>query len=46
MLIVEQKVREVIRIAQRVYVLRDGFISFSGSSLELINHNKLREVYL
>lgn len=45
-LIVEQKVREVLTIAQRVYVLRNGSISFSGSSLELVDDNKLREVYL
>lgn len=34
-LIVEQKVREVLKIAQRVYVLRDGRVSFTGSVSEL-----------
>lgn len=45
-LIVEQKVREVLRIAHRVYVLRNGKISFTGASDELHNESKLREVYL
>ena len=29
-LVVEQKVREVLKIADRVYVLRNGRVSFSG----------------
>jgi ABC-type branched-subunit amino acid transport system ATPase component len=45
-LIVEQKVREVLKIAQRVYVLRNGQVSFSGSTDELIDDVRLREVYL
>ena len=45
-LIVEQKVREVLRIAMRVYVLRNGRVSFSGATDELNDHAKLREVYL
>lgn len=45
-LIVEQKVREVLKIAQRVYVLRNGLVSFSGSTDELRDDAKLREVYL
>ncbi|MGH8524184.1 MAG: ABC transporter ATP-binding protein [Gammaproteobacteria bacterium] len=45
-LIVEQKVREVLKIAQRVYVLRNGEVSFSGSTDELSDDVKLREVYL
>lgn len=45
-LIVEQKVREVLKIAQRVYVLRNGIISFSGLSADLRDDAKLREVYL
>ncbi|MGH8490769.1 MAG: ABC transporter ATP-binding protein [Gammaproteobacteria bacterium] len=45
-LIVEQKVREVLKIAQRVYVLRNGQVSFSGSTDELRDDVKLREVYL
>jgi branched-chain amino acid transport system ATP-binding protein len=46
-LIVEQKVREVLKIAQRVYVLRNGQVSFSGSIDELLDNDvRLREAYL
>ena len=45
-LIVEQKVREVLKIANRVYVLRIGKVSFSGPASALQNDNRLREVYL
>lgn len=43
--IVEQKVREVLKIAGRVYVLRNGLVSFSGST-DTLDDAKLREVYL
>lgn len=45
-LIVEQKVREVLKIAQRVHVLRNGLVSFSGTTDSLSDDAKLREVYL
>jgi ABC-type branched-subunit amino acid transport system ATPase component len=45
-LIVEQKVREVLKIAQRVSVLRNGHVSFSGPTDSLNDDAKLREVYL
>lgn len=45
-LIVEQKVREVLKIAQRVYVLRNGRVSFSGPTESLNDDGKLHEVYL
>lgn len=45
-LIVEQKVREVLKIAQRVYVLRNGRVSFSGTASALSDDQKLRQVYL
>jgi branched-chain amino acid transport system ATP-binding protein len=45
-LIVEQKVREVLKISNRVYVLRNGLVSFIGQSAELADDAKLREVYL
>jgi ABC-type branched-subunit amino acid transport system ATPase component len=45
-LIVEQKVRQVLTIANRVYVLRSGVVSFSGSAKELDDDAKLRDVYL
>jgi branched-chain amino acid transport system ATP-binding protein len=43
-LIVEQKVREVLKIARRVYVLRNGRVSFHGPT-ESLDNAKLREVY-
>lgn len=45
-LIVEQKVREVLKIADRVYVLRNGRVSFTSPAAELHDDAKLREVYL
>jgi ABC-type branched-subunit amino acid transport system ATPase component len=45
-LIVEQKVREVLKIAHRVYVLRNGRVSFTGVAADLQDDAKLREVYL
>lgn len=45
-LIVEQKVREALKIARRVYVLRNGLVSFSGPTDALADDAKLREVYL
>jgi branched-chain amino acid transport system ATP-binding protein len=44
--IVEQKVREVLKIARRVYVLRTGQISFAGPADALGDDAKLRVVYL
>jgi len=45
-LIVEQKVREVLRIADRVYVLRNGQVSYTGSAESLRDEATLRRVYL
>ncbi len=44
--IVEQKVREVLKIAHRVCVLRMGQVSFTGPANELNDDARLREVYL
>jgi len=45
-LIVEQKVREVLSIAHRVCVLRSGRVSFNSNANELLDMAKLKEVYL
>lgn len=45
-LVVEQKVRAVIEISARVYVLRNGAVHFTGKSELLHDENRLREVYL
>ncbi len=44
-LIVEQKVREVMKIAQRLYVLRTGAVAFSGPT-DSLDDGTLRQVYL
>jgi branched-chain amino acid transport system ATP-binding protein len=44
--IVEHKVREVLKIARRVYILRTGQISVAGPAEALGDDAKLREVYL
>jgi len=44
--IVEQKVREVLKLARRVYALRNGCVSFAGLAEELKDEARLREVYL
>ena len=45
-IIVEQKVREVLRIAGRVYVLRMGSVSYTGPSSDLEDDAKLLETYV
>jgi branched-chain amino acid transport system ATP-binding protein len=45
-LIVEQKVREVLKIADRVIVMRNGGVSYAGLASSLHEDAKLREVYL
>ena len=45
-LVVEQKVREVLKIAKRVCVLRNGQVSFWSASEELLDPAKLKEAYL
>jgi len=45
-LIVEQKVREVLKIAQRVCVLRNGKVSFTGPAADLQDDQRLKQVYL
>ncbi len=45
-LIVEQKVRKVLKIADRVYVMRTGAVSFTGDAGELQDERKLSELYL
>ena len=45
-LIVEQKVRAVLRISDRAYVFRNGSISYSGPADDLVDDAKLRSVFL
>ena len=45
-LLVEQRVREALKIAHRVYVLRNGQIGFAGLSHDLRDDDRLQEVFL
>ena len=45
-LVVEQKVRQVISIADRVYVLRNGRVAHSGPASEFRNEETLIATYL
>ena len=46
-LVVEQKVREILKISHRVYSIRLGQVSFSGQPEELIeDHTKLSKLFL
>ena len=45
-LIVEQKVKEVLKIANRVYVFRNGQVSYQGDAEPLQDEDLLRSVYL
>lgn len=46
MVVVEQKVHEVIRIAHRVYGLKMGQIVFSGTPVELQQGETLKQIFL
>ena len=46
MLLVEQNVRQVLRVASRTYVLENGRIVLHGPSAELMNHPEIRRAYL
>lgn len=45
-LIVEQKVRKVLKICHRVYGIKLGKIAFDGDPKELLSHGELRKVFL
>jgi branched-chain amino acid transport system ATP-binding protein len=45
-LIVEQNIRQVLRIAQRGYLLETGRIRASGSSAELLDNDEVKKAYL
>jgi len=46
MLIVEQKVREALKICQRVYLLKMGRVAYAGASSELLAGDRIREIFL
>jgi branched-chain amino acid transport system ATP-binding protein len=45
-LIVEQKVREVLKISDRVYGLKLGKVEFAGGVEEIMHDEQLRRVFL
>ncbi len=45
-LIVEQNIRQVLRVAQRGYLLETGRIRASGSSAELLENEEVKKAYL
>jgi len=45
-LIVEQNIRQVLRIAQRGYLLETGRIRASGASTELLENDEVKQAYL
>lgn len=46
MLLVDQNVGQVLRVADHGYVIENGRIVFSGSRQELLSHGDIREFYL
>jgi branched-chain amino acid transport system ATP-binding protein len=45
-LIVEQNIRQVLKVASRAYLLETGRIRLSGSSAELLDSDALKKAYL
>ena len=45
-LLVEQNAKIAIKLSDRGYVMNNGEITLSGSSLELENNKQIKEAYL
>lgn len=45
-LLVEQNVKQALKLSQRTYVLENGFIAMEGSSQELISNPHVQKAYL
>ncbi len=45
-LITDHNVRETLEITDRAYIISDGKVLISGSSLELVNNPEARKIYL
>ncbi len=45
-LIVEQNIRQVLKVASRAYLLETGRIKLSGTSAELLESNEINKAYL
>jgi len=44
--IVEQKVREVLKISRRAYLLKMGRVACAGASAEFLAGDRIREIFL
>jgi branched-chain amino acid transport system ATP-binding protein len=45
-LLVEQNIPQIAELADRIYVLEEGKISFEGNKDEALNNEHLKEVFL
>ena len=45
-LIVEQNIRQVLKVVDRAYLLETGRIKTSGTSAELLGSEEIRKAYL
>ena len=45
-LIAEQNIRDVLKIAHRAYVLDQGVIRISGSAREMLTNSEIKRMYL
>ena len=46
LVIVEQKVREVFKICQSVYLLKMGWVAYAAASAELLAGDRIKEIFL
>ncbi|MDR2991070.1 MAG: ATP-binding cassette domain-containing protein, partial [Burkholderiaceae bacterium] len=46
LLLVEQNVRQALKLAQHGYVLENGVMALSGAGRELLNHPRVLQAYL
>ena len=44
--LVEQNIPQITELADRIYVMEEGRISFEGSKDEALNNEHLREIFL
>jgi branched-chain amino acid transport system ATP-binding protein len=45
-LIVEQNIRQVLKVADRAYLLETGRIKLTGGAAELLDNDEIRRAYL
>lgn len=45
-MVVEQNARAILKIADRGYVMENGSLLFSGTSMELLQNNDVQRAYL